>query len=158
MDDQGLTIAQAAKALGVSPKTIRRYIKDGKISSVLAPGKYGEEYRIPELPREIIRRGRLDKDETPGSTPSTAYRETTDNAPALDNSDGIASAPTTTMDITPTLALDIIKDLQKTNVQLAAQLGAAQERIRELGSQLRLLTAPKGPWWKRILRMFKASG
>ena len=48
--DQGYTIAQAAKTLGVSPKTIRRHIKDGKIPHVLVQGKFGEEYRILDLP------------------------------------------------------------------------------------------------------------
>ena len=50
MSEQGLTIAQAARALGVSTRTVRRFIKSGKIQAVLTPGPFGEEYRIHELP------------------------------------------------------------------------------------------------------------
>jgi FtsZ-binding cell division protein ZapB len=46
--------------------------------------------------------------------------------------------------------MDIIRELQEKNLALAAQLGAASERIRNLENQARLLTAPKQPWWKRL--------
>ena len=145
MSEQGLTIAQAAKALGVSPKTIRRHIKDGKIPYVLVPGKFGEEYRIPlsppSAPKEV-----------------TADSITTEDIPGVDKSTvekGDATGTANELITTPTLAINIINDLQKTNLQLAAQLGAAQERIHELESQLRLLKAPKEPWWKRVLKALK---
>ena len=136
MSDEGLTIAQAAEALGVSPKTIRRHIKDGKIHHVVVQGKYGPEYRIPELPNTLQREPSDDvsTEESPGMEEST-------------------QGGSSTITITPTLAMDIITDLQKTNLQLAGQLGAAQERIHELEGQLRLLTAPKRPWWRRVLKV-----
>jgi len=111
---EGLTIAQAAKAMHLSLKTVRRYIRQGKIPYKLVPGKYGNEYRILELPPDKIREESLDK--------------------------------------TPTLALDIIHRLEEENRNLAGQLGAAQERIRTLENQIKLLTAGRQPWWKRLFR------
>ena len=47
--DQGATIplAEAARQLGISVKTARRWIKAGRLPAVLADGAYGQEYRIP---------------------------------------------------------------------------------------------------------------
>ena len=49
MSGQGLTIAEAAEALGLSQRTVRRHIKSGKIKAELMPGQYGIEYRISGL-------------------------------------------------------------------------------------------------------------
>ena len=53
-------------------------------------------------------------------------------------------------DFTPTMAMDIIKTLQEENRNLAGQLGAAQERIKSLEEHVKLLAAPKKPWYRRI--------
>jgi MerR family transcriptional regulator, copper efflux regulator len=132
--EQGYTIAQAAKTLGVSPKTIRRHIKDGKIPHVLVQGKFGEEYRILDLPS--IKVETLDTSEEEGAKPEGE----------------LSAKGASQVDSNTDWALDIINDLQKTNLQLAGQLGAAQERIRELESQVMLLNAPQEPWWKRALK------
>lgn len=49
MSRQGLTVAEAAEALRLSERTIRRHIKSGKIKADLVPGHYGMEYRISDL-------------------------------------------------------------------------------------------------------------
>lgn len=123
--NEGLTISQAAEAMGVSPKTIRRRIKKGEIASKLVPGKFGEEYRITELLSLNIQ------------------EQTLDTTPTLDT----------------TLALPIIRELQRTtrelhetNLQLAGQLGIAQERIRTLENQVKLLATGKRPWWRRLFK------
>ncbi len=134
--EQGVTIAQAAKTLGVSPKTIRRHIKDGKIPHVLVQGKFGEEYRILDLPS--IKVENLD---TSGEDQEQAKPEAESSAESASQADSTTS-----------WAIDLINDLQKTNLQLAGQLGAAQERIRELESQVLLLNAPREPWWKKTLK------
>jgi len=46
----GYTLREAAKALGVSIVTVRRYIKSGKIKARLVPSKFGESYIIDDLP------------------------------------------------------------------------------------------------------------
>jgi len=113
-NSEGITIAQAAKAMHLSPKTVRRQLKQGKIPYKLVPGKYGDEYRILELPIDKIKEESLDK--------------------------------------TPALALDIIHRLEQENRNLAGQVGILQERNRQLENQVKLLTAPKQPWWRRIFR------
>jgi len=46
--------------------------------------------------------------------------------------------------------MDMVRELQEKNMTLAAQLGAATERIRTLESQVKLLTTARQPWWKRL--------
>jgi MerR family transcriptional regulator, copper efflux regulator len=41
-----LTVAQAATQLGVNEKTVRRWVKSGRLSAELVPGPYGQQYRI----------------------------------------------------------------------------------------------------------------
>jgi MerR family copper efflux transcriptional regulator len=42
-----LTLPDAAQQLGVSPRTIRRWIKEGKVRAELRPGPYGQQYYVP---------------------------------------------------------------------------------------------------------------
>ena len=121
MAGQGLSISQAAKSLEVSSRTVRRYIKSGKIHAELVSGPFGQEYRILELPPDLHERKPVD---------NTSYQ---------------------TPIQTPIQVMDIVRELQEKNLTLAAQLGIATERIRNMESELRLLTAAKRrPWWKRI--------
>jgi MerR family copper efflux transcriptional regulator len=43
-----LTLAAVAERLGVSPRTARRWIRDGKIHAELREGPDGPEYHVPE--------------------------------------------------------------------------------------------------------------
>jgi excisionase family DNA binding protein len=115
-----MTIAQAAKRLGVSTRTIRRFIKSGKIQAELVPGTFGDEYRIGELPSELR------------------------NQEPVDNTHSQTSAQP------PVQLMDMVRELQEKNFALAAQLGVATERIRNLEKEIKLLAAPRIPWWKRI--------
>lgn len=115
MSNQGLSIKEAASAIGVSPKTVRRLVKDGKLPAELCAGKYGSEYRILEIPPSLVAQKPLDKGTTQG--------------------------------------MDMLRELQERNLQLAGQLGAAQERIRSLENQVRLLTAPRRSWWRRLFKV-----
>ena len=124
MSGQVLTIAQAAKSLGVSTRTVRRFIKSGKIDAELVPGPFGQEYRILKLPAELRKKKPVDN--VPYQTPIQP----------------------------PVQVMDIIRELQEKNLVLAAQLGAAAERIRNLEGEVRLLTgARRQPWWKRLFGM-----
>jgi len=121
MSRQGLTIPEAAKSLGVSPRTVRRLIKSGKVHAELVSGTFGEEYRILELPANLHKTKPVDN--TPGQPPIQTHVQ----------------------------VIDIIRELQEKNLALAAQLGAATERIRNLENEVRLLTTPmQQPWWKRL--------
>jgi len=121
MSRQGLTIAQAARSLGVSSRTVRRFIKSGKISAELVLGPFGEEYRISELPQNLHKQKPIDNMSTQTSVQGHSH------------------------------LIDIIRELQEKNLALAAQFGVATERIRNLENEVRLLTTAKQqPWWKRL--------
>lgn len=125
MSKQGMTIADAAKSLGVSTRTVRRFIKSGKLNAELVLGQFGHEYRIQELPAELRKQKTLDNNsgQTPGQTSIQ----------------------------TPIQVMDIIRELQEKNLALAAQLGVATERIRNLENEVKILTAARSrPWWKRL--------
>ncbi len=49
MSTQGWSISEAAGALGVSEKTIRRYIKAGKIQARKVASRRGLSYRLDDL-------------------------------------------------------------------------------------------------------------
>ncbi|AII58391.1 MerR family transcriptional regulator [Dehalococcoides mccartyi] len=127
MTKEGMTIAQAADLLGVSTRTIRRYIKSGKIQAELVPGSFGEEYRIYEIPSD------LKKEDEEDLSLQTIQ--------------------------TPIQFMDVVRELHEKNLALAAQLGAATEKIKQMESQLKLLNAPgentpddtpKQGWFERL--------
>jgi MerR family transcriptional regulator, copper efflux regulator len=133
MTNQSFNINEAAKKLNVSTRTIRRYIKAGKLKAELVKGSFGEEYRILELP------------------PQLDPNLTLDNDKVVSKSEGRASSE----------SFDMIRELQEKNLALAAQLGAAAERIRNLEGQVKLLAPPKTEkpvptesFWQRVQGLF----
>ena len=123
------SISEAAEALRLSSKTIRRYIKSGKLPSIKVPTKFGDEYRITEIPQDL-------KQEAEAQAQAQAKIKV-ELAPVKE----------------PVVNLDS-QQLYQENMRLAAQLGAATEKIRHLEEKLKLLEAPKTtpnlPWWKRL--------
>ena len=47
MSGEWLTLSQAAEQLGISTRTMRRWIHDGKLRAELRPGPYGQQYLVP---------------------------------------------------------------------------------------------------------------
>ena len=47
------SISEVAGILKLSAKTIRRYIKAGKLPSIKVPTKFGDEYRVTEIPEAL---------------------------------------------------------------------------------------------------------
>jgi excisionase family DNA binding protein len=145
MSAQGLSINDVAKALGISTRTVRRFIKAGKLKAELAPGTFGPEYRIEEIP-ETLRK------QTAKPEPSVADKSGTPSPAQISIPVAIES---------PDRILAMLKDLQEKNMVLAAQLGAATERIRTLESQVKQLTGPttvspnqKKSFWRRFFGFF----
>jgi MerR family transcriptional regulator, copper efflux regulator len=146
------SISEAAEVLNLSAKTIRRYIKSGKLPSTKVPTKFGDEYRITGIPEDL-------KQEAAAQAEAQAR---VDILPSDGGGDNKLDA----------------QQLYQDNIRLAAQLGAATERIRQMEEQLkaqasllepanarikqlesRMLlpeapgtppAAPKKPWWKRL--------
>ena len=134
MSNQGFNINEAAKKLNVSTRTIRRHIKSGKIKAELIKGSFGDEYRILELPPQFDPNADLDNDQ------AMDMRATSANGSVQ--------------------GMELIRELQEKNLALAAQLGAAAERLRSMENQLKLLAPPpsvkmaKEPWWRRFQSFF----
>ena len=126
MPGQGLTVAETAKALGLSERTIRRRIKSGKIKADLVVGRYGEEYRI-DLDEVAATEERVDKDL------STAIDRSLDK----------------TLDSVLDKALDMVKTLQQEKAELYAQVAYWQGQYRYIEEQVKLLMEAKRPWWRR---------
>lgn len=126
---QGLTIADAARAMGVSAKTVRRLIKAGRVKAELVQGQFGQEYRIRDLPAGLGRGKGVDRGATESTVQTSVQGGGQDTARLL----------------------EMVKDLQEKNLALAAQLGMAHERIRNLEGEVKALGAGKArPWWKRL--------
>lgn len=124
------SISEAAELLKLSPKTIRRYIKAGKLPSIKVPTKFGDEYRITEIPQAL-----KEEAEVQAESQSKVEIVPVDQA-------------SSTLDA---------QFLYQENMRLMAQLGAATERLRQMEDKLKLLEAPKEtpvavnrPWWKRM--------
>jgi excisionase family DNA binding protein len=133
MRRKGMNINEAAQTLGVSTRTIRRYIKSGKIQAELISGHFGEEYRILNLPSDL----------EPIKDEPVEYQKPEEMPPP----------PPVNGQQALIQSIDLVRELQEKNMTMAAQLGIATERIRNLESQLKqlkLLTAPKVPWWKKL--------
>jgi excisionase family DNA binding protein len=133
MDNTGTySITEAAELLKLSPKTIRRYIKAGKLPSTKVPTKFGDEYRITEIPQAL-------KDEASVQAENQAQVEI--------------------VDVEQTSSRLDAQVLYQENIRLAAQLGAVTERLRQMEEKIKLLEAPRPPepaprpWWKRFLRI-----
>jgi MerR family transcriptional regulator, copper efflux regulator len=129
------SISEAAEVLNLSAKTIRRYIKAGKLPSVMISTKFGDEYRITDIPEDL-------------------------KAEAAAQAEAAAKVEVVPVE-EPAFRLDA-QQLYQDNIRLALQLGAANGRIRELEERLKLLEMPKAPpvltepppvkvsWWKRL--------
>jgi MerR family transcriptional regulator, copper efflux regulator len=133
MENSGTySITEAADLLKLSPKTIRRYIKAGKLPSTKVPTKFGDEYRITEIPQAL-------KDE------ASIQAETQTQVEVVE-----VEQPTSKLDA---------QVLYQENIRLAAQLGAVTERLRQMEEKIKLLEAPRPPepaplpWWKRLFRI-----
>lgn len=127
MSNHYYNITEAAKKLNVSTRTVRRYIKSGKIRAELINGNFGEEYRITELPSPVR---------------SEAISENGDEINSQQGSNHFN--------------MQLFREFQEKNLALAAQLGAAAERIKYLEKQLKLLSAPanKLTLWTKIRHFF----
>lgn len=104
------SISEAADLLNLSAKTIRRYIKAGKLPSTKVPTKFGDEYRITEIPEAL-------------------KQEASEQAESLSKTEVVPAGEGAAI-------LDA-QQLYQENVRLAAQLGAATERIRQLEDQVK---------------------
>lgn len=74
------SLREAAERLGVSPRSVRRYVRSGQLEAVQAIGLHGPEYRVPESSLEAymarVDRVRVGKVRPGSVTPATATVDT----------------------------------------------------------------------------------
>ena len=124
---EGLTIPEAAKETGLSQRHIRRLIHEGKLEAELGTAKHGQAYYIKSIPEGIGR-----------------YK---------DKPDGSGLSDEQTLAIVQGQQKQI-EELHDQVMRLTYQLGASEERGRNLERQVKLLTTSYAratmPWYKRI--------
>ena len=154
-DDHSLSIEEAAQRLNLSPPTIRRRIKQGKLRAFQCTVPTGFEWRII-----------LDHDDAAPS--GKADQAVISVMPMPDQAviNGAHPVPAPDLD----RLVDLVDRLQRENQQLAGQLGFVQAKLQDAEEQIRLLMAPQderpavpvpapqdapGPvkwaWWRRLL-------
>ena len=129
-DDHSLSIEEAAQRLNLSPPTIRRRIKQGKLHAFQRTVPTGFEWRII-----------LDHEHAAPS--SKADQPVISVMPMPDQAaiNGAHSAPAPDLD----RLVDLVDRLQRENQQLAGQVGFLQARVQEQERTIARLMAPQDP-------------
>ncbi len=138
-----LSVTQVAELLGKTDRTIRNYIKEGRIKARHVENQFGWEYRIYDL-------GEF----TAGETPAEKSAETS-TLPALENKAETALQIVTKENLR---LWDEYKQLREANNRLAYDLGARDQRIKDLEKELEnsklkvadpdLSGLKAGHWWQ----------
>lgn len=132
MPTQYLNIHQAAAQLGKSTKTVRKYIKDGKLQAVKENTPYGSQYLIP---LEAI---------TSMLNPANPTEKGMEALPEVTN---LPSIPTP-LEAIENMLLGVegrmIKTMQEYQQNREDRLLEAIERLEVRVEELSL------PWWKRV--------
>ncbi len=129
----GLTIQQAAAVAGVSERTVRRWIKEGRLAADKVPTAQGYEWRVQvpgagcPLPPARRVAGGIGV-QVPGTSPGAA-------APVADQ---VEQAPGEAL----VRALGLVERLQRENLELAGRVGFLQGQLQETQVQLLALAAP----------------
>ena len=121
--DEGVSVLEAAAALGLSEKTIYRYIKAGKLNATKRKTTTGYEW-------VVFLSGPVDTPHNSGALPSV-FRP--------------AGPPGH-----PSGLPDSVVYLLERHEQLAAAYGRVMEENRALRAMLESQAAEHIPWWRRI--------
>lgn len=143
MEDEYLSARAAGRHLGVSPRTIRRWIEAGRIAATKGP----DGWHISK--RELEALGR--------TAPRRAEAEAQQGRPPQ----GIAPGEALGVLVEEMRARrEETAQLREENRNLAGQVGYLQAQVQNLQEEVKLLTAgrvegesqPHKPWWRRLLR------
>lgn len=142
-DQSDMSVVQAAGYLGVSDRTVRRYIAGGKISARLVLGPYGEEYRLAAGDVEAFRATREQRTQRGASLPAP---RTSAPVQAVRGQEGAILA----------LVEPLREELAGAREQierLARENGELRERLRQLETRSPPADRPdRRPWWRLFLR------
>ena len=117
----GLTVQQAAVGAGVSERTVRRWIKEGRLAADKVPTAQGYEWRVQvpgggcPPPRPARRVAGVADVRVPGTVPVAA-------PPVADPVESVAGEGLVR-------ALALVERLQRENLELAGRLGFLQGQL-----------------------------
>lgn len=131
-----MTAAQAAAVTGHSERTIRRWIKTGRLRA----DKTADGYRIAEADLAAVTghtNGHRPGGPVTGAVTGQAPGPVTGHPPGHDRAEDTAAL------------VGLVRDLQAQLLQTTAAAAMWQERARHLEQQLALpAPAPARPWWR----------
>lgn len=153
-----LTIPEAAERWGVSPRTVRRWIKEQKVTADLQPGPYGETYHI------AANHPRPDGAGVAAKLPAgdvQALAQAVDTRVNDQYARVLTALDTLRVEVRQGVSadLDSLRDALTTQVdglratleQVAQQQAAREQAIRdELAAIRRELRQGPQPWWRRL--------
>jgi excisionase family DNA binding protein len=125
---QHLTIIEAAKYLNRSTKTIRKYIKDGKLKAIMEPAQFGNRYVIPLEALEAFK-----------STPLT-------HTPTIENQ---------LVEVPPALPVEALENLimgmeGRLLEAIEERLAARDKRLEEVLGRME-----NRKWWQQLFPFWK---
>jgi excisionase family DNA binding protein len=144
LDKESWTITKAAKELGLSEKTIRRYIHAGKLRGYKVKGQNGDEWRVKKASLDSISpsfQGRVDTSvgNVQGSVDNGLVKELIGKLEALAVRNGYLESQISVA----SEQLKLLPDLQAKATQATIQ----EQRIRELEAAVAALNSS---WWGRL--------
>jgi predicted site-specific integrase-resolvase len=116
-----VSIQVASQRLGISPVSVRRWIRRGKLEAELQPGRKGTEYRV-KLPAEYA------GDQPPASQVSTQVISEMLAVITRQQADLVARS--------------------ESNAAWAARAELLEQQVAELRAELE---RARRPWWRRVL-------
>jgi hypothetical protein len=142
----GLTLADAARVLGISTRTLRRHIAAGKVKARLVAGPRGQEYRVAlvgpagaTVEPEPDGQPRQDS----GAAPGTALRP---------------MRPDTAAQLVALVqaAAQTVEGMERQQRSAQQQIGLLSQAVVELRQEVRALRHElaeerRRPWWARWL-------
>ena len=144
-EQQGLTIKQAAKELGISSDSVRRRIRSGSLQAFQVPTAQGYEWRI------VL-----------GAQAQGASRQ-------LNGDDAqVGGEPMQSRQADSGALAAVVDRLSRENVELAGRCGFLQARVQQLEGEVKALQAPRDPepepepepsrtpLWRRLLGLSPA--
>lgn len=124
-----VSLHEAARRRGVSPDTIRNWIKGRKIQARKVPTPQGFAYEVFLLDVDVIE-----------IIPPSPNGGPTSEAPT---SNALARSEPPAVDLTP--LADLVRELGQRVAALERENGALQEQVRHLEAPT---PPPRRPWWR----------
>ena len=129
------SLKEAAERLGVSARSVRRYVRSGQLEAVQAVGLHGPEYRVPEAVLQ-------------------AYADRVATAPVDRVRLGVVTAATARVDTLSIVAAQLEAERGATR-EAWLRAEAAWSRIAELEAELATLRATAAPARRSLLDRFR---